>query len=87
MLVKRSYKNQVAIPKAILERAGIGPEDVYFDVEYKQGHILLTPMQFEEKIPIEAVRRFEAKNSTVEPDDKVFSSTKDAIKHLHSKRR
>ncbi len=87
MLVKRSYKNQVAIPKAILERAGLGPEDVYFDVECEKGRIILIPMQLEEKIPVEAFKRFEAKNAKIDPRDKVFSSTKDAIKHLHSKRR
>jgi len=85
MLVKRSYKNQVAIPKLILERAGIGPKDVYFDVKYKQGHIILTPMQLEEKIPVEFLDRFEAKALRREPQDTVSGSMDEAIKNLHRK--
>lgn len=37
MLVKRSRKNQVAIPKAVLERASVGPDDVYFRIDCERG--------------------------------------------------
>ena len=44
MLVKRSRKNQIALPKALLERAGVGPNDVYFSIAYKAGAIILKPV-------------------------------------------
>ena len=79
MLVKRSSKNQIAIPKAVLERAGLGPKDVYFDVEYVEGRIVLRAMQVEEKIPAEALTRFEARTLKQEPGDRVYGSV-DALK-------
>jgi len=82
MLVKRSRKNQVAIPKAVLERAGLGPEDRYFDVRYAAGAIILTPMQLEEKIPLEAIMRFKAKVLKGQPGDRTFRSMEDLIKDL-----
>lgn len=87
MLVKRSSKNQIAIPKAVLERAGLGPKDAYFDVGYSNGKIILTPMQLEEKIPLEALRRFEERVLKREPGDRVFGSAEELIKDLHRKRR
>jgi hypothetical protein len=85
MLVKRSSKNQIALPKAVLERAGLGPEDVYFDAVYSHGRIVLTPMEFEEKIPPEALRRFEGRVLKRQAGDKVFRSTEELIRDLHQK--
>jgi bifunctional DNA-binding transcriptional regulator/antitoxin component of YhaV-PrlF toxin-antitoxin module len=87
MLVKRSRKNQVAIPKAILERAGLSEEDQYFDMMYHAGRIILTPVQLEEKIPPEALARFEAKALKREPGDRVYQSTAELIEDLHRIRR
>lgn len=87
MLVKRSRKNQVAIPKSILERAGLGEHDLYFNVDYVAGCIVLTPMQLEEKISPEALARFEAKALKREPGDRVYSSIGELIKDLHRPRR
>ena len=87
MLVKRSSKNQIAIPKAVLERAGLGPEDTYFDVGCVHGRIILTPMQLEEKISPEAIRGFEARALKREPGDKIFGSMGELIEDLHKKRR
>jgi len=86
MLVKRSSKNQVVIPKAILERAGLGSKDVYFDVVYANNHIVLTPMQVEERIPPGALARFEAKALRHEPGDRAFNSMEALINALHRKR-
>lgn len=86
VLVKRSQKNQVAIPKAILQRAGLGPEDVYFRIGYKHGAIILQPVDVEEKISPEALARFEAKALKREAGDKVFDSAEDLIRYLHRKR-
>lgn len=87
IMVKRSRKNQVVIPKAVLERAGLGSDDVYFDVGYSRGRITLTPMQFEEKIPAEALARFEQRALTRQPGDRVFRSMDALIKDLHRTRR
>ena len=87
MLVKRSRKNQVALPKAVLERAGLGPDDVYFSVVYKAGAIILRPVEIEEKIPPEALARFEAKTLKRDPGDRVYSSMDALIKDLHGTRR
>ena len=87
MLVKRSRKNQVALPKAVLERAGLGPEDVYFSIAYKAGAIILRPVEIEEKIPPEALARFEAKALKREPGDRVYGSVSELITDLHRTRR
>ena len=85
MLVKRSRKNQVALPKAVLERSGLGPNDVYFDVGYFHGRIVLTPMQLEEKISPEALARFEANALKREAGDQVYHSVDELMKGLHRK--
>lgn len=86
IMVKRSRKNQVVIPKAVLERAGLGSDDVYFNVGYSQGRITLTPMQFEEKIPLEALARFEARVLKGQPGDRSFGSVEELIENLHRTR-
>lgn len=87
MLVKRSSKNQIAIPKAVLERAGLGPDDVYFDVGYEKGCIVLKPMEVEEKIPVEAIERFEAKVLKELPKYRHYRSANELIQALHKKRK
>ena len=87
MLVKRSRKNQVAIPKAVLERAGLGPDDVYFTIAYQAGAIILRPVEIEEKIPPEALARFEANALKRKPGDRVYGSMDELIKDLHRTRR
>jgi hypothetical protein len=87
MLVKRSSKNQVAIPKAILERAGLGPRDTYFDVAYRHGAIVLQPVEIEEKIAPEALARFEARALRRKPGDREYPSMEALITDLHRIRR
>jgi hypothetical protein len=87
MLVKRSRKNQVALPKSVLDLAGLGPEDVYFSVVYKAGAIILRPVAIEEKIPPEALARFEAKALKRDPGDRVYGSMDELIKDLRGTRR
>ena len=87
MLVKRSSKNQIAIPKAVLEHAGLGPEDVYFDIQYADGRIILRAMQVEEKIPAEALARFEVKTLKQEPGDRTYGSVGELKMHLHHRKR
>lgn len=86
MLVKRSSKNQVAIPKAIIERAGLTPDDAFFDVKYSDGKIVLTPVTVEERIPPEALARFEARNRRRGTGDRAFRSVDEMLVHLHRKR-
>jgi hypothetical protein len=42
MLAKKTSKNQITIPKKIVDRL---PEVTYFDVEWKEGVILLKPVR------------------------------------------
>jgi hypothetical protein len=42
MLAKRTVKNQVTLPKAIVQKAG---EADYYDVTYQDGKIVLTPVR------------------------------------------
>ena len=88
-LVKRSRKNQVVIPKAILEQAGMDPEDEYLRVDYNKrlGVIMLQPVSIEEKIPTEALARFEARVAEGQPGDRRFPSMDAARAHLHRTRR
>ncbi len=44
-MAKMTSKNQITIPKKIVEQI---PETKYFDVELKDGLIVLKPMQFYE---------------------------------------
>ena len=87
MLVKRSRKNQIAIPKKVLERAGLGARDVYFECDYTNGRIYLAPVEIEEKIPPEALARFEAKALKGQRGDKTYPSMEALIKDLHRRRR
>ncbi len=85
MLVKKSQKNQIAIPKAILDRAGLGENDVYFNISYSTGQIILTPMQLEEKIPVENLKRFESQMLKQETGDQVHHSMSEVLSTLHRK--
>ena len=87
MIVKRSRRNQVAIPKKLIQQAGLSEHDVFFDMEYAGGYFVLKPLAFEEKIPREALERFKAKTLKIEPEDRVFSSMEDLIAALDRKKR
>ena len=87
MLIKRSSKNQISIPKAVLESAGLDENDVYFDVGCENGRIILVPMHVEEKISKQTLEVFEAKVLKQESGDRVYGSMDDAIKGLHRKHR
>ena len=87
MIVKRSGRNQVAIPRKLIERAGLSERDLFFDIEYAGGYFILKPVEFEEKIPREALERFKAKTLTREPDDQAFSSMEELVRALDRKPR
>lgn len=46
MLAKRTYKNQITIPKEIVDQTG---NIDYFDVSYEQGVILLKPVEIKNR--------------------------------------
>jgi hypothetical protein len=50
MLIKLNAKNQITLPKSLMQ--AVGPTD-YFDVQAKGGQIVLTPARF---IAADAVR-------------------------------
>ena len=87
MIVKRSRRNQVAIPKKLIKQAGLNAEDVFFDIEYAGGYFMLKPLEFEEKVPKEALERFKAKTLKLKPEDQAFSSMEELIAALDRKTR
>ena len=87
MIVKRSIRNQVAIPKKLIRLAGLTDRDVFFDIEYSRGYFILKPLEFEEKIPREALERFKAKALKLEPGDQTYPSMDELIQGLDRKKR
>lgn len=91
MLVKRTSKNQLTLPKALLQRAGVGANDYYFDAEYDtQAHVIrlkLVRVVVEEKISEEAIERFEKEALEQKPGDRLFKSRKEADDFLRRKAR
>jgi hypothetical protein len=85
MLVKRTRGNQVTLPKRILGEAGITQEKRYFDVECRQGTIILRPVCVEEDIPERAYEELLRWAGRTERGDKVFRSGTDAVKYLKNR--
>lgn len=90
MVTKMTIKNQLTIPKKILERAGLSnlkDEERYFDVEVKDDAILLKPVTLivEERISGKQWQRFEGWATKIEKGDKVFNSAEKAAKFLRKK--
>ena len=86
MLMKISSKNQIVIPKAVLEQAGLSSQDVYFDVANENGTIVLKPMQVEEKIPTQSLVRFQKEELKNISQYKSYPSVNHVIAALHKKR-
>lgn len=90
MVTKMTVKNQVTIPKKILERAGLAmlkDEERYFDVEFEDNFIVLKPVRviIEERIPEKQWQRFEDRTAKIGEDDKVFNSAKKASQFLRKR--
>jgi cysteinyl-tRNA synthetase len=51
MLAKRTTKNQLTLPKAIIQEVG---ETDYFDVTIDQGRIVLTPVRLQQADAVRA---------------------------------
>ena len=88
-IVKRTAKNQVVIPKVILQQAGIDSDDTYLKVDYdpKLGAIVLRPVAIEEKIPVASMDRFEERVVKGQPGDQECPTMDAAITHLRRRRR
>ena len=87
MVTKMTIKNQVTIPKKILEKAGLSglkDEERYFDVNLRDNTIVLKPVTVlvEDRIPEEKWQKFEGYVSKIEKGDKVFDSAKNAADFL-----
>ncbi len=53
MLCKRTFKNQITLPKRVMEKIG----DVeYFDVEEQQGKIILMPVEMKPCVSLAQIR-------------------------------
>ena len=87
MIVKRSGRNQVAIPKKLIQQAGLSERDLFFNIEYAAGCFILKPLEFEEKIPREVLDRFKTKTLDLKPGDQAFSTMDEVIAALDRKRR
>jgi len=74
MLVKRTTKNQLTLPRAIIEATG---EADYYEVKAENGRIILTPLRIQRA---DAVRSKLAQLG-ITPDD-----VKDAIAWARKKR-
>jgi bifunctional DNA-binding transcriptional regulator/antitoxin component of YhaV-PrlF toxin-antitoxin module len=75
MLAKMTSKNQITIPKKIVDQL---PETDYFEVELKEGLVLLKPLQIYET-DLEKIRS-KMKNLGLKTD-----SVREAIKWARSK--
>mgnify|MGYP001603253095 FL=1 len=83
MVTKMTSKNQVTIPRKILERAGLSSlkeDEKYFEVDVKNNLILLKPVTLviEERIPEEQWQKFEKWAVRVDKGDEVFDSSAQA---------
>ena len=48
MLIRKTVKNQVVIPKALMKRAGLDRREVpFFDITYRRGGFFLRPLRAE----------------------------------------
>lgn len=62
MLAKRTSKNQVTLPKAIVQAVG---EADYYEVSVQQGKIILTPVRLQQADKV----RSKLEKLGIDPDD------------------
>jgi hypothetical protein len=65
----------------------LGKHDLFFDVKYRGGAFILTPLEFTEKIPRETLERFKAKALKRGVANRAFSSMNELIDSLDRKKR
>lgn len=82
MLVKRTRGNQVSLPKRVLDQAGVGENDRYFDVQYRGGLICLKPVTIEDKIPDRAYEELLRWVQKTRSTRKSFRSGQEAIDYV-----
>ena len=87
MVTKMTSKNQVTIPKRVLEHAGLSglpDQERYFDVGVKGNVIMLRPVKIvlEEAIPAKQWQKFEKWAAKAHRGDKVFDSAETATGFL-----
>lgn len=90
MVTKMTVKNQVTIPKRILERLGLvnlKEEERYFDIEPKDNGLFLKPVTIvvEERISAEQWKKFEDWATKIEDGDVILDSAKKATDFLKKK--
>lgn len=59
MIVKRSSRNQVVIPRPLIDEAGLTARDVYFDVSYEAGEFRLRPVELVDRLSPEELRKLD----------------------------
>lgn len=85
MLIKKSSKNQIAIPGELLKKAGLSAGDQWFDINYFHGGFLLKPMVIEEKLSPEEIEKLERWARKREKGDRAFRSDAKATAFLKAR--
>ncbi len=65
MLCKRTYKNQITLPKRVMEKFG---NVEYFDVEESDGKIVLRPVEMKPRVSLSRIRENIASMGLTEKD-------------------
>lgn len=84
MLSKLTRGNQITIPKSIVDKVGLKSGADYLDVEYEDGVICLVPVDIEERIPKEILKRV-AQKALKEENGDITLTAKEA-EHFLEKR-
>lgn len=86
MLAKLSSKNQVAIPKELLEQLEFADprEERYVDIIRRNGHLIATPVNvtIEERYTPEEIEKLRKYALQRHPGDKYFRSAEAATAYL-----
>ncbi len=65
MLCKRTYKNQITLPKRVMEKFG---NVEYFDVEEQEDKIVLRPVDIKPRVSLSRIRENIASMGLTEKD-------------------
>jgi len=82
MLRQPNIQGQITIPKEFLKRIGFDPNSDYFDIELKDGTIMLRPVTVEPKYTKEELEKIERLFKDPKNKGKVYESSKKALRIL-----
>ena len=83
MVIKITSKNQITLPKQIVEALHLRKGDI-LSVDREDNHILLTPQTLEDRYPEDLLARVERKmEKRLLAEEKKFSKAKDLFEDLN----